>query len=646
MSRQPTVRAGKKLGRYRIERELGRGGMGVVYVALDEHTGRQIALKTTSVAGMGAEKARNQRRQRFVREVKALTQLNHSNVVHVLDAGEADDPDLGWLLFYSMEFVDGETLAQLVQRIGALKPGVAAAVLMQVGAGLGAAHRAHIVHRDVKPANIFISLDGRALIGDFGICKIEGQTQITRRDQLVGTPNYLAPEQILGDPVGPATDVFALGALFYVITMNRPLRTHVDAASLLASAQSNEPREQMLAERSIPEPLRKVIARCLERDPKKRWADGTQLSEALVEFASRIPSRDETLGDPLNDASSTADRSSPFVSLPSAPTGGLDDASADLRQVAAAGSPPPGVPGDVEAAALAMLDEVARRDVSVKKKVERPEPVTLDKPLPVAKTESTVMFNIRALEPPPVAARPLPVAKTESTVIYQLRGGANPSPAPDGEDEETLRHLPTPGAADAEGAGGLHDAPTDTGMNMPGSTRRGATERRRGHASRTLPSLQFDLPKLSRPTWLGVTGASGALAGIILVLLLAPPSSSAAEQSVAGPVPDAAHTRPALCPEVRSGTISPEHAAHAKDLRDKALAAMQRAENLVPVKEGLEESIKYYPLDPAAFYGLAQVYAKLERSADADAAYACVCMVSETSSECQVLRSRASKRAR
>ena len=86
-------------------------------------------------------------------------------------------------------------------------------------AGLGAAHKAGIVHRDVKPANIFISLDARALIGDFGICKIEGQTQITRRDQLVGTPNYLAPEQILGDPVSPATDVFALGALFYVITV-------------------------------------------------------------------------------------------------------------------------------------------------------------------------------------------------------------------------------------------------------------------------------------------------------------------------------------------------------------------------------------------------------------------------------------------
>src|SRR5688500_2113075 len=316
MSRQPTAKLGKRLGRYTIERELGRGGMGVVYVAQDENTGRQVALKTTAVAGLGGNASRNQRRQRFVREVQALTQVNHDNVVHVIDAGEADDPDLGWLLFYSMEYVEGETLAQLVQRTGALNPGAAAAVLTQVAAGLGAAHHAGIVHRDVKPANIFISLDGRALIGDFGICKIEGQTQITRRDQLVGTPNYLAPEQILGDPVSPATDVFALGALFYVITMNRPLRAHVDAASLLSSAQGNEPKERMLSERSVPDGLRNVIARCLEREPKRRWPDGQHLADALADFATRIPAlRDDTNNDPLRDASSTSDRSSPFASL-------------------------------------------------------------------------------------------------------------------------------------------------------------------------------------------------------------------------------------------------------------------------------------------------------------------------------------------
>ncbi|HEY4221618.1 MAG TPA: serine/threonine-protein kinase, partial [Myxococcota bacterium] len=155
MGKQPTARQGKKLGRYKIERELGRGGMGVVYVAEDENTGRLVALKTTAVAGLGGGQAsRNQRRQRFVREVQALTQVNHDNVVHVYDAGEADDPDLGWLLFYSMEYVEGETLAQLVQRKGALDPGAAAAVCMQVAAGLGAAHVSGIVHRDVKPANI------------------------------------------------------------------------------------------------------------------------------------------------------------------------------------------------------------------------------------------------------------------------------------------------------------------------------------------------------------------------------------------------------------------------------------------------------------------------------------------------------------
>ena len=151
------------LGRYRIERELGRGGMGVVYVATDINTDRLVALKTTSVAGLGSgEKTRNQRRERFVREVRALTQVNHPNVVHVFDAGEIDDPDLGWLLFYTMEYVEGTTLSALVQERGALSGGEAAAVVAQVAHGLGEAHRQGIIHRDVKPANIFLSNDGRA----------------------------------------------------------------------------------------------------------------------------------------------------------------------------------------------------------------------------------------------------------------------------------------------------------------------------------------------------------------------------------------------------------------------------------------------------------------------------------------------------
>ena len=291
---------GAQIGRYRIERELGRGGMGIVFLAKDQKLGKDVALKTVSIAGFGSSaQNRDQRRARFIREAKALAQLSHSNVVHVFDVGEQDSPQVGWVLYYSMEYVEGATLSRLVQKNGPLLAESAAGICFQVAAGLGAAHQQGIVHRDVKPGNIFITPDKRAVIGDFGICKIEGGTQITRRNQMVGTPNYLAPEQILGDEIGPYTDVFALGALFYIIVAHRALRSGVDATSLLRDAQSDIAKERALHLENVPHDLRKIIARALERNPKKRFADGQAFAEALSTYAGRLPDfgESQTLAD-------------------------------------------------------------------------------------------------------------------------------------------------------------------------------------------------------------------------------------------------------------------------------------------------------------------------------------------------------------
>jgi serine/threonine-protein kinase len=414
--RQPTARAGKKLGRYVIEQELGRGGMGVVYLARDENLGRRVALKTTSVAGLGSvEKTRNQRRQRFIREVQALAQLSHENVVHVYDAGEEDDPDLGWLLFYAMQYVEGITLAQLVQKKGALEPGAAAAVCAQVGLGLGVGHTRGIVHRDVKPANIFLSHDGRALIGDFGIAKVAGSTQITRRDQLVGTPNYLAPEQILGQEVGPATDVFALGALFYVIVTNRPLRTKLDAAALLAAAKGNDAKEKIQAEKSLPAGLRKVVARALEREPKRRWRDGQHFADALSEYATRIPPLTDDLTEdrPLPAAEEKKRKKKKKRSSSSGPMQpGTDNAMSAVEQMAQE--------------MLAEVDETHGK----------PEPKEKEAaPLPVARTESTVMFNLRAMEKKEEAKR----AETEAERKAAEREAAEREAKKKAELEASLR---------------------------------------------------------------------------------------------------------------------------------------------------------------------------------------------------------------
>jgi serine/threonine protein kinase len=370
MTKKTETLKGKKIGRYRIERELGRGGMGIVFLAKDEKLGKDVALKTVSIAGFGASSQnRDQRRARFVREAKALAQLSHANVVHVFDVGEEDNPAVGWVLYYSMEYVEGETLAQLVRKQGPLKAEEAAAICFQVAAGLGAAHKQGIVHRDVKPANIFITPDKRAVIGDFGICKVEGGTQITRRNQMIGTPNYLAPEQILGDDVGAYTDVFALGALFYIIVANRALRSGTDPNSLLRDAQSDIAKEKMLALDKVPDQMRYALARALERKPKMRFTDGSAFAEALSGFSGKIPSIFP------GGKSAVVDKSSPLESSTSAFAAFLPVLAEDTEQLAAP----------------SLLSSVEEEDW---KRGDAPEPPLQEaEELPFGRSESTDVFD-------------------------------------------------------------------------------------------------------------------------------------------------------------------------------------------------------------------------------------------------------------
>jgi serine/threonine protein kinase len=285
------------LGRYRIEGELGRGGMGVVYACTDEALGRRVAVKTLNVGLLGRD--REARMRRFQREVKALSQLDHRGILHIYDAGEADEPAVGWVLYYAMELIEGETLSECLIRGGAMDQGQACAVVARCAEALGAAHARGIVHRDVKPANIFLAERGRVVVADFGVCKIEGTTEITRKDQMVGTPSYLAPEQILGLPVDARTDVFALGALLYVLISNSALRPQLDRAGLSRLAATNDAAERAAALQDVPGDLRLVLARALARDSRNRFVDGTALADALEPYSDRIPAPFESPAGPL-----------------------------------------------------------------------------------------------------------------------------------------------------------------------------------------------------------------------------------------------------------------------------------------------------------------------------------------------------------
>lgn len=624
------------LGRYRIERELGRGGMGVVYVATDVNTDRLVALKTTTVAGLGSgEKTRNQRRERFIREVRALTQVNHPNVVHVFDAGEVDDADLGWLLFYTMEYVEGTTLAALVQERGALGGGEAAAVVAQVAQGLGEAHRQGIVHRDVKPANIFLSDDGRALIGDFGIAKIEGSTQITRRDQLVGTPNYLAPEQILGEAVGAHTDVFALGALFYVITQNKPLRQQVDASALLASANGNEPMTRMLAATGLSDELKRVVARCLERDPARRYVDGAAFADALAEHATRVPSLSgQARPTYLNEG--TLDRSSAFLTSMSLPH--ADEADVESLPGANDDHAPLGEGdiGSVEAAAMAMLGEVERRATGTFKQPERRAPDAL----PVARTESTVMFNLRALDdapadPTPVSTeRPPPTppkssaARAESTLIVKRRIAIAMEPVTDEDAAEDI-------SSDLE-AHTNEDAlqPPVSTSGAPSRPYRSDTVPTVTAKPQLLPQPPLVRPPLPRAALLGGVFAVGCVLGLGLAALLAPDDVLATpdETPSVAVAPTTPLSRPTLCAE---RAVSAEDQAKASLALDEARQLKSAGGRSTLIIEKLREGIALDPNNASLFYEYGRV---VSTPREMDVADACVCSIAPTSAECRKLQ--------
>ena len=645
------------LGRYRIERELGRGGMGVVYVATDVNTDRLVALKTTSVAGLGSgEKTRNQRRERFVREVRALTQVNHPNVVHVFDAGEIDDADLGWLLFYTMEYVEGTTLAALVQERGALNGGEAAAVVAQVAHGLGEAHKQGIIHRDVKPANIFLSNDGRALIGDFGIAKIEGSTQITRRDQLVGTPNYLAPEQILGEAVGPFTDVFALGALFYVITQNRPLRQQVDAGALLASANGNDPVARIMAAADLSDGLKRVVGRALERDPNRRYIDGSAFADALADHATRVPTLSGQQARPSFLNEGTQDRSSAFLnsgSLPSADEADVDSLpDAPMPAFDMSGTDA----GSVEAMAMAMLGEVARRSTGTYKQPERKDAPA---ELPVARTESTVMFNIRALEesaPPPTSPSPspLPVARTESTQVVKRTaitmepitdesddasglGGrtlVNDDSVPPGGQVRAVRATPAPSAVVAPSSPSQSSpSPTSNAAQaaLNQATMLDAVVPQARPPRVAGPSLLVRLAALPRQPLMAATFVVGGILGLSTAIAVAPEDvlkkANADDPFTVAPVP--IRPRPALCPVM---TPTAEQQAQGAQALDEARTLRQNAERPSAVVDKLREGIAADPTNHQLFYELGRVSDVGRQMDDADE---CVCQVAPESPECR-----------
>ena len=261
---------------YRIESVIGRGGMGVVYRATDLSLERPVALKLVA-----PELAEDEHfRRRFLKEPKLAAALDHPNVVPIYEAGERDGQ-----LYLAMRFVEGNDMRTLLRADGGLAIERALAILVQVASALDAAHRRGLVHRDVKPANVLVDEDGHAYLTDFGVTKQFGG-DTTETGQIVGTLDYLSPEQIRGEDVDGRADVYALGCVLYqCLAGSPPFHRATEAETLWAQMQ--EPVPAVPGRPALDPVLRKALA----KDPGDRYGSCAELIEAarLALAGVRVP---------------------------------------------------------------------------------------------------------------------------------------------------------------------------------------------------------------------------------------------------------------------------------------------------------------------------------------------------------------------
>ena len=259
-------------GRYEVERELGRGGMGIVYLARDTVLERPVAIKLLppSLA------AQPELRDRFLREIRTAAGLSHPNIVPIFSVEERDG-----LVFYAMGYVDGETLAQRVGRAGPLPPSEAARILQEAAWALSYAHGRGIVHRDVKPDNILIEhATGRAFLTDFGIAHIAHST-MTAVGVSLGTPQYMSPEQAAGEEVDARSDIYSLGIVGYAALTGKVPFDAPTVQAILAMHLTKAPPALASLRPGLPERLVEAVERCLAKDRGERWASAEELTNAL-----------------------------------------------------------------------------------------------------------------------------------------------------------------------------------------------------------------------------------------------------------------------------------------------------------------------------------------------------------------------------
>jgi len=274
-----------RLGRYQLEREIGRGAMGIVYLGRDTAINRQVAIKAIPLASEFSDVELEEARSRFFREAETAGRLNHPNIVTIYDVGEERG-----LAYIAMEYLKGRHLSDYATSNNLLEPRKVLEVIGRTAEALGFAHKQQVVHRDIKPANLMYDAGADVLkITDFGIARLTGAGS-TRTGIVLGTPSFMSPEQLEGRTVTGHSDLFSLGvSLFQLLTGQLPFTA--DSMTGLMQQIAEAPHPPLRAYRpDLPACVESVIDRALAKDPDARYDSGAQMAAALDDCRSRIPS--------------------------------------------------------------------------------------------------------------------------------------------------------------------------------------------------------------------------------------------------------------------------------------------------------------------------------------------------------------------